>query len=586
MPPRQAKKRYGARTKTFDLSVYLDYPRPSLRDKWWRELAAKVRSYSSGQQRCWGIPFVMSGGPGPRAISAAQGRPETVIELNARADFLCFLHQWYQRPETVHTEDPGEGMDVAEYELAYSNGSRHVQPIRGRYEVSMAESPGPPWLAVPFHMPEALDPVKHCQDLSRGEMHRGTRNSQGEPLVYAMPNPHPERRIKALTIRGLQDSPLIISGLTLYQGSGHPLAHLPRRNYRVRTGSGPAKVAQAEVDLGGIARIEHTQGPRDRQWITSPYAGTTAAEPDRGEDLLQVYGAPDATVRVTLDGSRKPLEFSLGEAFHEGKSLSGEARLLVLGKRRQWMRVKVIDASTGKPTPARVHLSGSRGEYIAPYGHHSQVNTNWFEDYGADVSVGGRNYAYVPGEFTAELPVGDIYVEVCKGFEYEPVRRKLTVKARQELLEIEISRWKDLRREGWVTADTHVHFISPQTAWLEAQCEGVNVVNLLASQWGRLFTNVGDFTGRVGINEDDTIVYVGTENRNHVLGHISMLGTHGTPVYPMCCGGPHEGWVGDPEFLTLAECALENRRKGGLVPSCGSAQSMLYSWHVTPSYCC
>ena len=77
--------------------------------------------------------------------------------------------------------------------------------------------------------------------------------------------------------------------------------------------------------------------------------------------------------------------------------------------------------------------------------------------------------------------------------------------------------------------------------------------------------------------EDDTIVYVGTENRNHMLGHMSMLGTKGLPVYPMCSGGPNESWVGDQDFLTLAEWALENKRKGGVVirphyPYCGHTE--------------
>ena len=52
-----------------------------------------------------------------------------------------------------------------------------------------------------------------------------------------------------------------------------------------------------------------------------------------------------------------------------------------------------------------------------------------------------------------------------------------------------------------------------EEAWLEAQAEGLNLLNLLASQWGDLFTNVGDLTGRVGVVEDDTIVYVGTDTR-------------------------------------------------------------------------
>ena len=92
----------------------------------------------------------------------------------------------------------------------------------------------------------------------------------------------------------------------------------------------------------------------------------------------------------------------------------------------------------------------------------------------------------------------------------------------------------DLRRQGWITADTHVHFISPDTARLEAQAEGLNVINLLAAQWGDLFTNVGDITGtKAGASRDDCVVWVGTENRQHFLGHISMLGVQGEPVFPM-----------------------------------------------------
>ncbi|MFH1841631.1 MAG: CehA/McbA family metallohydrolase, partial [bacterium] len=104
--------------------------------------------------------------------------------------------------------------------------------------------------------------------------------------------------------------------------------------------------------------------------------------------------------------------------------------------------------------------------------------------------------------------------------------------------------------------------------------EGVNVVNLLASQWGRLFTNVGDISGRAGAVENDTVVWVGTENRNHMLGHISMLGTKGSPVFPMCCGGVGEAWVGDPDYRTLTEWAQECKAKDGVVirphfPYCG-----------------
>ena len=110
---------------------------------------------------------------------------------------------------------------------------------------------------------------------------------------------------------------------------------------------------------------------------------------------------------------------------------------------------------------------------------------------------------------------------------------------------LRVKRWRDLRKAGWVTADTHVHFLSPETAHLEGQGEGLNLVNLLASQWGKLFTNVADITGNLsGSSGDGTLVWVGTENRNHLLGHISMLGTRGDPVFPMCTGGPGEAGEG------------------------------------------
>jgi len=571
-------KRFGAKCKPVSLERLFNWPRRVPDDTWWQDLAKTVREFPSGSQAPWGIPFDMGEGAGPRVILLRAKTPEVAIRINQAADFLCFLHSWEQIPADVRREDPTEGLVVAEYTLTYADGSSSTQSIRARFELAMMESPGPPFLAMAFNMWQAVDPAAPSPSGHWGHLQPGLKNTWGKPFLYAMPNPQPDKTIRSLTLRALQSSPLLVAGLTLYRGTAHPLKHLPRRTYRVNLGGKPAKVEKAEVDLGGVARIERTSGPRGAAWMKSPHIATYVPQEktDQAEDLIEVFGAPDATVSVQLADAKKPAQFSLGEAFTKGSAAAstGKGRLEVLGKTRQWMKITVIDASTGKPTPVRLHLSGPRGEYIAPYGHHAQVNANWFEDYGADVVAGGRQYAYVHGEFTSDMPVGDIYVELYKGFEYKPVRTKVTIRPGQKELQLSIGRWNNLREHGWVTADTHVHFISPQTAWLQAQGEGVNVVNLLASQWGRLFTNAGDLTGRVGVVENDTIVYVGTENRNHMLGHMSMLGTKGLPVFPMCCGGPSESFVGDPDFLTLAEWARQNRKQGGVVirphfPYCG-----------------
>ncbi len=581
MRHQRKKKGFGATFNTVDLSARFNWPPRRVRGEWWRELAAHIQAYPEGRQAAWGIPFRLGDEGGPRVILVGKGRPRVTVELRGRADFLCVLHEWRQLPEEIRSELPAEGLVVAEYELTYADGTKVVHPVRARFEVAMVESPGPPWLAVPFHMWETIDPTAYPQGIDWGHAQTGTARAHGSPLLYAMPNAQPGELIRSVTIRGLRKSPLLVAGLTLYRGGSHPLRPLPRRAYRVSVPGGPPQIEEVELDLGGVARIEQTKGPRGSKWLNSPYAGLSQAKEPSGksESLVEAFGSEDATLTVKLAGRRKRLEFSLGDAFHGGgaPAAGAGARLHVLGKSRQWMKVIVRDSSTGQPVAVRIHFSGARGEYIAPYGHHAQINAGWFMDYGADVIAGGRNFAYVQGEFATDLPVGDLYVEICKGFEYRPVRKKVSVKPGQKVLELTVDREMDWRGRGWVTADTHVHFISPHTAWLQAQGEGVNVVNLLASQWGRLFTNVGDLCGGANVVADDTIVYVGTENRNHMLGHMSMLGTQGLPVYPMCSGGPGEAWVGDPDFLTMAEWALENKRKGGVVirphyPYCGHTE--------------
>jgi len=52
-----------------------------------------------------------------------------------------------------------------------------------------------------------------------------------------------------------------------------------------------------------------------------------------------------------------------------------------------------------------------------------------------------------------------------------------------------------MNQKRWFSGDSHVHFLGERGAHREAQGEDLNVVNLLASQWGHLFTNTEDFIG-------------------------------------------------------------------------------------------
>ena len=121
----------------------------------------------------------------------------------------------------------------------------------------MAESPGPPWLALGFKMYETLDPTVPNGQRPWGRNQMGVgygvvpRGNSG-PLVCAMPNPCPQKPLRSVSIRGLQKSPLLVAGLTLYSGSDNPLRHLPRRTYRLRVPGKQAEVTEAAVDMGAI----------------------------------------------------------------------------------------------------------------------------------------------------------------------------------------------------------------------------------------------------------------------------------------------------------------------------------------------
>jgi hypothetical protein len=246
--------------------------------------------------------------------------------------------------------------------------------------------------------------------------------------------------------------------------------------------------------------------------------------------------------------------------------------LRVVAPARQHVTLRVVEKASGKAVPVKLHTHGEAGEYLAPIDRHRIPNPAWFEDYSVDfVHLGSHYCTYIPGETQINLPLGRVYVEVSKGFEIRPVRRIVEVTPETEEIVIEIEKVLPWREKGWVTADTHVHFLSPVTALLEGSAEGVNVINLLASQWGELMTNVGDFDGRTtwGSREaggdGEYLVRVGTENRQHVLGHISLLGYEGNIIAPMTTGGPNESALGDPIQVLLTQWARQCHKQGGLV---------------------
>ena len=154
---------------------------------------------------------------------------------------------------------------------------------------------------------------------------------------------------------------------------------------------------------------------------------------------------------------------------------------------------------------------------------------------------------------------------MARGFEYDPLRTKVRIEPGQRELTLRIKRWSNMNAEGWYSGDSHVHFLSSQGALTEAAGEDLNVVNLLQSQWGSLFTNTEDFIGAPNVaRSGDTIVYVSQENRQHVMGHLILWGLK-EPVMPWCTDGPGEAELAGTMEMALGHWADACHEQGGTV---------------------
>ncbi|MEW5977081.1 MAG: CehA/McbA family metallohydrolase [Acidobacteriota bacterium] len=552
----------------------------------------------SGKQILRGIPFLL--GPGETqakswiVLSQAKSLDSVTsceISVQKKAGFICMalFCDWDPHENPPPNEDVIErvGQQLGEAVLVYQDGQEVSLPLRRRFEVN---SPSVSWGHLSFAaVPHRQDGVRRLDDalknaLGWGDLQIGIWDSSypsnpdllsHETLwLCALPNPCPEKSVKTLRFRATSQDPLILCAVTLFHGKENPLRYEPIALYRIKLPEASAQESgrwDVTIDLGVVTRTYPSLPFKLEEWLSTPRAGLgerrNKAEPSKYLNVeLTASGEATLSLRDTKTG--RQYRFHLA-AVEPGKDLQAQNQTVsieILEPQKTFLQGQVLDASSRRPTPVRLAFYSKEGRYIPPYGHRRDVNNAWFQDYGADIKLMDSSFAYVDGTFQIELPVGEVFLEMTKGFEYEGVRRQLHIDPGQQRLDLEISRLVDLRSQGWVSADTHVHFLSPTTAILEGQAEGLNLINLLAAQWGELFTNVGDIShGPLTSRDGETMVWVGTENRQHILGHLGLLGGHGRPAYPMSSGGPEESAIGDPVSTTLAEWADACRRREGLV---------------------
>lgn len=536
-----------------------------------------------GEAAFRGIPFALGTEGAPNAI-ILRDKPVTLpVPEGSRARYLVFLHVVEDRtqpetPDLLHDSSPGNasGGLVSTYTIQYADGSTSAHPIHRRFAIQQGNITwgASAYAAMPSKADAAFVSTNEAIQLGgsnpppwgRGETRAGSgRDGGGNVWLYALPNPEPDKPLQSVSLAPGKEA-AVVYGMSLTELEDHPLRGYHRRKLLLKLPEGAelneiGEYTDLDIDLGVVISARRQLVYDHDAW--SPESPDIQPTPSDNRVIVEYTAHPAARLHVAGPDGKS--------AVHELRDAQGTRAPVEIPAALRPVRIRVIDKQTRQPVPVRLHIHGQSGEYLPPKGYHRKVNKEWFEDIYAEFLNIHNQYAYVPGECIADLPLGTVYIEATRGYEVSPIRQSVEIQADTAELTFEVERVLDWRSRGWVTADTHVHFLTPTTAELEGGAEDVNVVNLLASQWGEMFSNVGDFDGKrthgsvEAGGDGDFLVRVGSENRMQTLGHISLLGYNGALIHPLCTGGPSESALGDPQEVTMADWAEMCRRQGGLV---------------------
>ncbi|MFH1571716.1 MAG: CehA/McbA family metallohydrolase [Gemmatimonadota bacterium] len=534
--------------------------------------ATPLNRLPAGDCRFWGVPFALAPEGADRrfvVVARADDTPaQASVPAGRRARRLLFAHACAPAAGERATVE-GQGELIGTYRIRYEGGAQACQELRRRWEIHDVQIP---WGHHPFlcrNCREFVAVPLGSRDLPWGRVQTAVAAAGGDEMtgwwLYDWAHPYPDRVIERIEVAAAGPTALVLGAITLCDEEEDPFVWPGRREIAIAVESPEGARPEVAMERGVVARQDDLLVPTEEYTTTDETGWGLGGQVVRPGAYAEIHGSPRGTLVVRV-GAEEESRFGWGELLDRGEAERGPVRVEVVAPGgRQWVHVRVVDEDEGTPTSCRIHFRTAHGAYVAPHGHHADVNTGWFEDVGGDCKVRGTPYAYIDGTCQIELPLGLVYVEAARGFEYAPLRSRLEIKPGQRDLTLRLRRTFDMKARGYWSGDTHVHFLSTQASHLEAAAEDLNVVNLLASQWGRLFTNWRDFTG--GLAPTSTAqhqIWVSQENRQHVLGHISLLGLR-EQVAPMCSGGPQEDWVGGEIQTLMADWAEACRRQGGLV---------------------
>ncbi len=208
------------------------------------------------------------------------------------------------------------------------------------------------------------------------------------------------------------------------------------------------------------------------------------------------------------------------------------------------LRIRVVDASTGEPIPARVEVRSATGEFAVPptallvtLECALAPPSDWPESVGTRVLDNphtGTPQFYMNGEIEVGVAPGPHEIRVERGIEWKLGHASVEVGDEGASVEVRLERWANEPARGWWGADDHIHLTRRSgedndriSAWMQA--EDLHVANLL--QMGTMQQH--DVTPQPAFGPDGVVrsgnhlLVPGQEHpRTHFLGHTITLGAN------------------------------------------------------------
>jgi hypothetical protein len=210
--------------------------------------------------------------------------------------------------------------------------------------------------------------------------------------------------------------------------------------------------------------------------------------------------------------------------------------------REATIAVRIVDGSSGRPTPARVLLQDANGnrprtrgavavsESAVPIPKQAIAAMWGRQDRAEGYALQPDSSFYVDGSFDAVLAPGTYTLAVSKGFEY--VQRKETIEVKPgsaAAREYKLARWTDMPSRGWYSADDHIHLRrSPEDnpailRWVAAEDLHVGNILEMGDFWATFYSQYA-FGERGRYQEAGRVLSPGQEEpRTPEIGHTISL---------------------------------------------------------------